>query len=79
MEAPWPSSFSAVTGSSPSPCAAAYFRTSSVRNPRLSVTANMQDRDMSPCVTVDNDPASGVVVYVFPDIEAGLVPMRRSP
>jgi hypothetical protein len=30
-------------------------------------------------VTVDNDPASGVVVYVFPDIEAGLVPMRRSP
>ncbi len=30
-------------------------------------------------VTVDNDPASGVVVYVFPDIEAGLVLLRRLP
>jgi hypothetical protein len=30
-------------------------------------------------VAVDNDPASGVVVYVFPDIDAGLVPMRSAP
>lgn len=30
-------------------------------------------------IAVENDPASGVVVYVFPDIDAGLVPMRRSP
>jgi hypothetical protein len=30
-------------------------------------------------VAVENDPASGVVVYVFPDIDAGLVPARRSP
>jgi hypothetical protein len=30
-------------------------------------------------LTVDNDPATGVVVYVFPDIEAGLVPSRRLP
>ena len=29
-------------------------------------------------VGVENDPASGVVVYVFPDIDAGLVPFRRS-
>ena len=28
-------------------------------------------------VSVENDPASGVVVFVFPDIDAGLV--RRSP
>jgi hypothetical protein len=30
-------------------------------------------------VSVENDPTSGVVVYVFPDIDAGLVPVRRSP
>ncbi len=30
-------------------------------------------------VAVENDLASGVVVYVFPDIDAGLVPIRRSP
>jgi hypothetical protein len=30
-------------------------------------------------VTLDNDPATGVIVYVFPDVEAGLVPVRRLP
>ncbi len=30
-------------------------------------------------VAVDNNPATGVVVYVFPDIEAGLVSPRRLP
>jgi TM2 domain-containing membrane protein YozV len=29
-------------------------------------------------VTVDNDPASGVVVFVFPDVDAGLVPGREA-
>jgi hypothetical protein len=29
-------------------------------------------------VGIENDPSSGVVVYVFPDIDAGLVPLRRS-
>jgi hypothetical protein len=41
--------------------------------------ANLSALARSGHVAIDNDPASGVVVYVFSDIEAGLVPIRRSP
>lgn len=30
-------------------------------------------------VTLDNDPSTGVVVYIFPDVEAGLIHARRLP
>ncbi len=30
-------------------------------------------------VTLDNDPSTGIVVYIFPDVEAGLIHARRLP
>ena len=47
--------------------------------PMAEADANLSALARSGHVAIDNDPASGVVVYVFSDIEAGLVPIRRSP
>ena len=50
----------------------------------LSLTLAESDRALTELargghVEIGNDPTTGVVVYTFPDIQAGLVPTRRTP